>query len=232
MAKDQSSRRRFASKRERLTLWLLQDGKCAICSRGLEEKFEIDHLTPYSKKGATELWNLQMVCSECHLAKSLEAASAEFAQFVKEADDLWQELDYKSADDLIQNGYKLDPEEIRIVAEWLELNAPEEAVPLSKIQEIAITTRELAPTGRPKKGIAPIPLAKGPTAARLTARIAKKRPDILERMKADEFSSVRAAAIEAGIITPPTPFQQIEKLIKKHKGSLTRTERKQLRNLL
>jgi hypothetical protein len=34
----------------------------------------------------------------------------------------------------------------------------------------------------------------------LTARIARDRPDILERMKAGEFSSVRQAAKEAGII--------------------------------
>ena len=46
-------------------------------------------------------------------------------------------------------------------------------------------------------------LARGTTAtAYLTARIARDHPDILERMKAGEFSSVRAAAIEAGIIKP------------------------------
>lgn len=36
----------------------------------------------------------------------------------------------------------------------------------------------------------------------LAARIARDRPDILERMKAGEFTSVRKAALEAGIITP------------------------------
>jgi hypothetical protein len=36
----------------------------------------------------------------------------------------------------------------------------------------------------------------------LTARIARDRPDILERMKAGEFPSVRAAALEAGIVKP------------------------------
>jgi hypothetical protein len=36
----------------------------------------------------------------------------------------------------------------------------------------------------------------------LTARIARDRPDILERMKAGEFSSVRKAALEAGIVRP------------------------------
>jgi hypothetical protein len=36
-----------------------------------------------------------------------------------------------------------------------------------------------------------------------TARIARDHPDILARMKAGEFSSVRQAALEAGIIRPP-----------------------------
>lgn len=36
----------------------------------------------------------------------------------------------------------------------------------------------------------------------LTARIARDRPDILERMKAGEYRSVRSAAIDAGIIDP------------------------------
>lgn len=36
----------------------------------------------------------------------------------------------------------------------------------------------------------------------LTARIARDYPGILERMKAGEFKSVRAAALEAGIVKP------------------------------
>ena len=42
----------------------------------------------------------------------------------------------------------------------------------------------------------------------LTARIARDRPDILDRMKAGEYASVRGAAIDAGIIDPgKAPFQ-------------------------
>jgi hypothetical protein len=40
------------------------------------------------------------------------------------------------------------------------------------------------------------------TADYRVARIARERPDILERMKAGEFKSVRAAALEAGIVKP------------------------------
>jgi hypothetical protein len=36
----------------------------------------------------------------------------------------------------------------------------------------------------------------------LTARIARDRPDILERMKAGEYPSVRRAAMDAGIVKP------------------------------
>jgi hypothetical protein len=46
------------------------------------------------------------------------------------------------------------------------------------------------------------PDRQGNSSAYLTARIARDRPDVLARMQAGEFRSVRAAAIEAGIITP------------------------------
>lgn len=39
----------------------------------------------------------------------------------------------------------------------------------------------------------------------LTARIARDRPDILQRMKAGEYKTVRQAAIDAGIIYRPHP---------------------------
>jgi hypothetical protein len=41
----------------------------------------------------------------------------------------------------------------------------------------------------------------------LSRRIARDRPDILERMKAGEFRSVRAAALEAGIVKPTVSFE-------------------------
>ena len=46
----------------------------------------------------------------------------------------------------------------------------------------------------------------GTSASYLTARIARDRPDILERMKAGEYRSVRAAAIDAGIVQPTTRY--------------------------
>ena len=42
----------------------------------------------------------------------------------------------------------------------------------------------------------------GPSTSYLSRRIAAERPDILARMKGGEFTSVRAAALEAGIVDP------------------------------
>ena len=63
-------RRRFATKRERDLLLILQDWRCALCQQVLEGVFEIDHIQPFSEKGATDLCNLQALCVACHSDKS------------------------------------------------------------------------------------------------------------------------------------------------------------------
>jgi hypothetical protein len=65
----------------------------------------------------------------------------------------------------------------------------------------------------------------GTSADYLTARIARDRPDILERMKAGAFSSVRQAAKEAGIVNerlsvPADPIRAAQYL----KRRFTKTE--------
>jgi hypothetical protein len=66
---------------------------------------------------------------------------------------------------------------------------------------------------------------RGNYAEYLAARIARDRPDILERMKAGEFSSVRQAAKEAGIVNerlsvPADPIRAAQYL----KRRFTKTE--------
>ena len=52
----------------------------------------------------------------------------------------------------------------------------------------------------------------GTSADYLSRRIARDAPAVLERMKAGEFPSVRAAAIEAGIVKTPTLVDQAVRL--------------------
>ncbi len=55
--------------------------------------------------------------------------------------------------------------------------------------------------GRGKKLPPKLRVQSGNRSQYLANRIARDRPDILERMKAEEFAYVRQAAIAAGIIT-------------------------------
>ena len=55
----------------------------------------------------------------------------------------------------------------------------------------------------------------GNRSAYLVARMARDRPDILERMKAGEFASVREAAREAGIIREVSLVEQVLRLWQK-----------------
>ena len=71
------SSKRLASRRQRLSVWIIQDGKCGICGHDLEDRFEIDHIQPFSRKGPTDLWNLQAICIQCHKNKTKVDSSLE-----------------------------------------------------------------------------------------------------------------------------------------------------------
>jgi 5-methylcytosine-specific restriction endonuclease McrA len=71
----QRSMRRIATKRERDLLWILQQGKCAICGNELDS-FEVDHVIPFSQQGETSLWNEQALCEICHKSKHRSPSSS------------------------------------------------------------------------------------------------------------------------------------------------------------
>lgn len=62
----------------------------------------------------------------------------------------------------------------------------------------------------------------------LVARMARDRPDILERMKAGEFTSVREAAREAGIIKDVSLVHQVVRLWEKATSEERQTIRQRL----
>lgn len=100
-----------------------------------------------------------------------------------------------------------------------EVNAIRQAkrgLTLGTVIARAKTATPLLDVGRPEKGQqvnhSDRSFNYGENADYLTARIARDRPDVLERMKAGEFPSVRKAAIEAGIIKVPSPLDTLKKL--------------------
>jgi len=123
---------------------------------------------------------------------------------IKEAEleHSWEPLGYSSLDEMLQT-------EIGETALDATL----------KVASRAEAAEPLAPHGAIGRGRGNrddnVTSKRGNQADYLTSRIARDRPDILERMKDGEFSSVRQAAIAAGIVKVKTPAEQAIHWLKK-----------------
>jgi hypothetical protein len=111
----------------------------------------------------------------------------------------WETLGLLSFDVLMMQKVKLDPADARAVLQAKPGRS------LGSVLRVQVTAEEAKPIldhggdrTTQEQGYN-VPLVRGNDADYLTRRIARDRPDILERMKAGEFTSVRAAALEAGI---------------------------------
>lgn len=72
---DAATRRVTGSQRQkrRFSIWK-EDPHCASCRRlvGYPDGFELDHIIPLFKGGADTVENCQVLCTECHKAKTRE----------------------------------------------------------------------------------------------------------------------------------------------------------------
>lgn len=170
-------------------------------------------------------------------------------QVADEADLLAEELGYESGDAFIVEYLKLDLDVVRQVISFLDEEHPTEAVPAAQaLITNAAAAQPLAPPRRPTAAEAveaankvaighlkPVSQLSPNSQERILRRLARDAPDILERVKAGEFKSARAAAIEAGIIKPVPTVRIVDDLSKvaasiaKH---LTNDQRTQLAELL
>jgi hypothetical protein len=105
---------------------------------------------------------------------------------------------------------------------------------IRQVQRMAATAQPLQPAENhpgPGRGHTKKPNEKAKAGNRsdyLVARIARDRPDILDRMKAGEFTSVREAARAAGMIKDVSLVEQILRLWRK----ATPTEQQTIRDRL
>ena len=61
---------RTFSEKDRITMYHKQGGLCALCGKPFDIKeMHADHIIPWSRGGATDLNNGQMLCTQCNLSK-------------------------------------------------------------------------------------------------------------------------------------------------------------------
>ena len=131
-------------------------------------------------------------------------------QYLDEAEDVYAELGYDSADEMIQQELLIKPEWVRIAVTWL--NQEHRVEPVTKAEvEAALSShggdrrsvQAIALNSRGKRNQPDnVNLKGGNQAAYLVARLRRDFPDIAAALERGEHRSTRAAAIKAGIIKP------------------------------
>lgn len=138
--------------------------------------------------------------------------------FVDEAAShrIWEHTGHADLDDYIHHGLDIDPELVEWARLGLSVIGKEKPISLgvaidagkraaetmAKAPELMTATEAGKKGGRGKRGEQCTPLKKGNSKDRLAARIKRDHPDIAARVANGEFKSIRAAALEAGIVKP------------------------------
>lgn len=164
-------------------------------------------------------WHLLLITKRSFLGRRLKHDCRCLIDFCEEAESVFAELGYKSAEDMIREGYELDPTQIELAVAWLKHNEPQEAIGLKSVSdaiELARANKDSVQGRRTDLGLDgdSIKLERGTTNANILRRLARDHEDILAMVESGELS-VNAAAIRAGIRKKPTPLSQLLKWWKK-----------------
>ena len=143
-------------------------------------------------------WRALLGCKRSFLAVRLNYDCRCLVEFCEEAEAVWKDLDFKSAEDMIRSGYELDPVEIELAVAWIKHNEPDAEVSLPEVSAAVKAEQR----GTPKNGnnqhsgfSNTKPTMDDATYA--CRRLLRDRPDLFEKVKAGELSP-NAAAIKAG----------------------------------
>ena len=143
-----------------------------------------------------ERWRTLMVARRCFMEVRLSFDCRCLIQFVDDAKIMFTELGYESAEQMVQEGYGLEPEEIRVAVEWLRLNPQDGAISLSHVEALSKHGGDRRSQAiRDQVSNAHL---KGPgSIERTVARLKRDRPDLAERVVVGEMSA-NAAMVKAG----------------------------------
>jgi hypothetical protein len=182
-------------------------------------------------------WHLLLITKRSFLDRRLKHDCRCLIEFCEEAESVFAELGYKSAEDMIREGYELDPTQIELAVAWLKHNEPETGIGIQEvskrvwIQQLAKdnpkwTQQRIADEVVVDKGYVSRVLTKScesqksvntPDSIKSSRDRAdfRKLPEELREQVAAKEISLNAAAIRAGIRKKLTPLQELIRAWKK-----------------
>lgn len=172
-------------------------------------------------------WGLLLIAKQSFLSTNLAYDCRCLIEFCEEAEEVYADLGYASSEEMIREGYELDPSQIELAVAWLNANGTEKAIPLSDVIKAA-KDAPLAKHGNNQHseevGHNNIMSSRQGTDTTYTLRrLARDAPEFLDEIEKGNLS-VNAAAIKAGIRKKPTAYEIALKAAKK----LSVDERKSL----
>ena len=201
-----------------------------------ERTVRMDHgIDPRAPRGSRKWANAQRVLIQSALASEdmhVEGTIAIWRDLIEER--AWTKMDppVESFEEFRLEPYPLglgpDPENPRW--DWKTIEPTVKLLVKEAGYEWALLTRPSGETprsgeiGRNRRSDRTANKHRGETVTYLVRRIERDAPKVFAQLEAGEFPSVRAAAIAAGIVKVPTPFEAAQKAILK----LTAKELRQL----
>lgn len=177
----------------------------------------IDYLTPFSEAANDDELATILRLKYPRACSNLELDAGYFARMVQDVQkyQAWRVIGFRSFEDFCEAKLgKTINEVTQIVSGVRALQSQGREGLISEVEATQAALEfapPLQPTGRPKKGSQRPPLQKGSNSRdRLAARLKRDHPDIVKRIQAGEFKSIRAAAIAAGIVKVKTPLDQLK----------------------
>jgi hypothetical protein len=80
-------------------------------------------------------WHLLLITKRSFLDRRLKHDCRCLIEFCEEAESVFAELGYKSAEDMIREGYELDPTQIELAVAWLKHNEPETGIGIQEVSK-------------------------------------------------------------------------------------------------
>lgn len=173
-------------------------------------------------------WWMLLIAKRSFLGRRLEHDCRCLIGFCEEAEEVHEELGFSSAEEMIREGYELEPAQVSLAVAWLRNNETEQAISISAVIAEAKAKPLAAKPGKPEgaKGgnqhtvanvdnINKSEPSRGGTGTEYTLRrLARDCPEMLDKIEAGEMS-VNQAAIAAGIRKKPTSAEVCVRVFRK-----------------
>jgi len=146
-------------------------------------------------------WRLLLIAKRSFLATNLVYDCRCLIEFCEEAEIVFDALGFSSAEEMICEGYELDPSQIELAVAWLKANGVDKPVSLADIVPLAKHGGDRK--SEQDQGCNTTLKQRG-TVEYTLRRLKRDAPELLDKIETGELS-VNAAAIKAGIRKKPTP---------------------------